>query len=148
HRGIIEKLLIFNADVPIGEQRPEDIALIAPPFMRVGTDQLATATTAWRGFQQASPETWFGLLRKDLTALPYLRQAVSRLLDELPAVRTALSGSEMKLLKIIAGGVTMPLRAIASHRAGSPLAILDYWELGRTLDQLGRCEVPAVLGLR
>jgi hypothetical protein len=102
---------------------------------------------ALQAFQQSTPEAWFSLLRMDLEALPHLRRTVLRLLQELPAADTALTASEMKLLKVISGGATSPLLALAEHVNSDRPPVLDYWELGRTLDQLANYKEPAVLGL-
>src|SRR5205823_421571 len=98
-------------------------------------------------FGQSTPAAWFALLREDLKALPHLAGAVAALLEELPDVDTALTSTEVKLLKLISRGVTAPMRVIGEYWGENPLAVPSYWELGRTLDRLARCPTPAILGL-
>lgn len=105
-----------------------------------------TAGLVLGALQQPTPEAWFALLQENPQALPYLRSRVDRMLDELPAVDTALAFSETRLLEIVSNGPIGPPRVIGdylrttSHTLGS-------WELGKRLHGLAECEAPAILGL-
>jgi hypothetical protein len=50
-------------------------------------NHLELASSAWRAYRAPTPQPWFDLLSKDLSALPQLRPAVVALLDELPRSR-------------------------------------------------------------
>lgn len=86
-------------------------------------------------------------MTQDLGALPYLRQSVLELLDELPAVGTALGATEKMLLKLISPGDVVPFDVFPGDKKDNDLRVFGYWEVGLTLDWLAHCPAPAVLGL-
>lgn len=145
--SLIPKLSLTSPDFLIRSRAPETVAALAPPAEEISGLQLRTASLAFRAFQHASPAAWFDLLREDLQALPYLRLTVGRLLEELPAIDTALSAAETKLLEIVSSGPIPPLRAMAEYLGDNAVRTRDYWELGTMLRDLAYCEVPAILGI-
>jgi hypothetical protein len=66
--------------------------------------ELETAHLSWQAYRATTPEACFGLLRKDLSALPLLRPALVELLKELPSGTTGLGATEMRMLELIARG--------------------------------------------
>jgi hypothetical protein len=70
--------------------------------------ELEAARGAWQAYRATTPTACFGLLGRDLSALPLLRPALLDLLDELPARRTGLGATEMRLLELIARGYSHP----------------------------------------
>ncbi|MFI5015121.1 MAG: hypothetical protein ACHQAY_22530 [Hyphomicrobiales bacterium] len=144
---IVWKLAFVHSDERIGERRPQDAASLSPQFQKAGHRQLETAKLALRAFQQSTPQAWFDLLGRDVEALPHLGRTVLRLLKELPAVDTALGATESALLNAVSEGETRPMHVLGNQLWGDPLVVLDYWELGRTLDRLASCKEPVVLGL-
>ena len=69
---------------------------------------LSLASRAWSAFCNSSPVDLCEILHADLTALPYLHNALLRLLEEYPAVDSGLSRTALQALRIIA---TEPLGA-------------------------------------
>jgi hypothetical protein len=129
--GLIAKLSLRSPDFLIRGRTPESISALELPAENIADIHLQTARVALRAFQQPSPEAWFGLLHDDLQALPFLQATVGRLLEELPAVDTALTATDMSLLEIISTGPIPPMRAIATYCANTPVSVLDYWASGR-----------------
>jgi hypothetical protein len=84
HDGIVSKLNLVQADVPIGGLMPERLLARQFPAIKIAGQQLELASSAWRAWRQQTPQDWLALLSKDLSALPQLRSAVIALLDELP----------------------------------------------------------------
>lgn len=145
---ITSKLLLLHADVPLGGCVPDEVAAWKPSLRKVGREHLELATTAWRAYRQPSPEAWQALLQEDdLKTLPYLREAVVRMLGELPAVGTALTETQAKILKIIANGADRPSRVFSDATIRGVKSVFGYWQQGQILDELARCRLPAVLGL-
>ncbi len=146
HKDIVRKLILCFADRRIAEQRPDDIASWRPAPHPVGERHLALGGLAWAAFREPTPGAWFGLLTRDLKALPYLRQAVLALLEELPAVGTALGATEQLLLRLVSPAGPLPF-LVPEYSQVTSRGVFDYWEVGRILDRLGHCSVPAILGL-
>jgi hypothetical protein len=80
-----------------------------------------------------------------LSALPLLRPALLDLIDELPAGRTGLGATEMRLLELIAGGYTHALALIHPGRLGP--GIFNELEMALLLDGLAHGPTPAVAGI-
>lgn len=147
HGEIGRKLVLFHADIRIGERIAAEIEDWKPPPHKVNIHHLETAKLTWHAFRQPTPEAWFNLLTQDLGVLPYLRQSVLELLDELPAVGTALGATEMMLLKLISPGDVVPFDVFPGDKKDNHLRVFGYWEVGQMLDWLAHCRAPAVLGL-
>ena len=73
----------------------------------VTAPQLALASRAWSGFGEDTPQAWAQLLDEDIEALPFLRNAVVRMLEELPGV-DGLSRTQRHILDAIKDGVNEP----------------------------------------
>jgi hypothetical protein len=147
HPGLIQKLSVASPDFCIGDRTPESVAALGLRPQEVSDSVVQTARLAWRALQQPSPEAWFALLQEDLQTLPYLRPTVDHMLEELPAVDTALAFSQTRLLEIVSNGPIGPMHVIRDYVRTTPGRILDSWELGERLHGLAECEAPAILGL-
>jgi hypothetical protein len=148
HSDIVQKLRLASLDFRIGSRDPDEIAKLKPHPQQLTAAQFEIANVALRAFQQSTPEACFRLLHEDdVDALPHLRRALSRLLEELPDSSTALTSSETGLLKIISSGPIVPMRVLGEYLGNNPLSVLNYWELGEALHRLAHCHVPAIAGL-
>ena len=78
---------------------------------RVTPEQLDLARRAWRAFGSDDPATIEALLDEKTSSLPYLASALSRHLEEFPAVGTGLSRSEREALTAIEAGHKTPVAA-------------------------------------
>ncbi len=116
------------------------------PVVDVTVAEFGVAREAWRAYRATTPEACFGLLGKDLSALPLLRAALLDLLDELPSSATGLGATEMRLLELIANGYASTnslfhLRQLRQRR------VFDPWETGLLLEGLAHGPKPAIAGL-
>lgn len=84
-----------------GALRPEQIPGACATRQPVTTAQMRLAERAWRAFRQDSPSSMVRLLKADLSGIPSLRGALTRLLQEYPAKRNGLSRLESELLREI-----------------------------------------------
>jgi hypothetical protein len=88
----------------LGELTPGELAALWPLRRAVDAAQLALAQRAWAAFRAPEPRALAGLLSQDLTALPYLRDAVVRQLEELPGLRDGLGRRERAALTAVRDG--------------------------------------------
>jgi len=93
----------FLTSIPLDELRGE-LAERRP----VGDDLLNLAAAAWTAVRAPTPEPMAALAGQD-HALPYLRPALARFLEELPDTRAGLSRSERQALEAVAAGVSDPV---------------------------------------
>lgn len=82
----------------------------------VSESQLTLASKAWSAFRSHSPLQWFKLLDADLSALPFLKGAVLRLLEEYPNSSNGLSRTEEQALSIISSGENLPGAVFARNQ--------------------------------
>jgi len=133
-----------------------DFALIGLPLEGLGRrkvpavdlteNELETAHLAWQAYRTTTPEACFGLLGRNLSALPLLRPALLDLLEELPSSATGLGATEMRLLELIAAGYAgtnglFHLETLRQRR------VFNSWEIGSLLEGLAHGPTPAVAGL-
>ena len=145
--SIVSKLHLVQADVPIGNLSPDEAVARRMPVVEIGNDHLKTASMAWKAYRLSTPQAWFGLLSRDLSALPLLRPAVVALLEELPGLATGLGATEMRMLELIAEGNASPPDVFPGHEKRNTRRGFDYWQIGELLDGLADAPAPAVSGL-
>jgi hypothetical protein len=140
-------LLLVQAEDYIGRQEPEAIARLAETAVPVTQAQLDLAKRAWTAFCQPTPEAWARLLGEDTAALPFLRSAVIRMLEELPGPN-GLSRTERQMLAMIEAGESVTALALfAAVQKQEDAQFMGDWSFWRLLDQLALAEEPLVAGL-
>ena len=145
YEKIAPKLTLVQADAAIGNHLPEAVATWRLPAVKIRNDHLEQASVAWRAYRAPTPQDWFDLLSRDLSILPRLRQAVVKLLEELPMRATGLGATEMRMLQLLSEGIVNPIGLFPHHR--HQRKVFGYWEAGYLLDGLAHCPAPAVSGL-
>jgi hypothetical protein len=108
HPKTASKLTLVQADLPIGNHAPEELARWRLPSVKIQSEHLEAASKAWLAYRQPTPHAWSNLLHEDLDLLPQLRQSVLELLEELPMPATGLGATEMRILKLISLDVAGP----------------------------------------
>ncbi len=81
HAENLSNLTLVQADLPIGNHTPKELAGWRSPRVKILNDHFETASKAWRADRQPTPQDWFKLLGEDLSVLPQLRHAVLELLE-------------------------------------------------------------------
>jgi hypothetical protein len=144
---IANKLHLLHANARLGERSPDEVTAWNPDLLPVERKHLELAAIAWRAYRQPSPEPWQALREEDLRPLPYLGEAVVRLLEELPASTTGLMKTQARILELIASGADAPRLVFSDATMIGRNSVFRYWQLGQLLDELAHCGRPAVLGL-
>jgi hypothetical protein len=147
HAKIASRLTLVQADAPIGNCTPEELAGWRLPAVRILNDHLEAASMAWRAYRQPTPQGWFDLFGQDLTVLPQLRQSVLELLEELPMDVTGLGATEMRMMELISAGNEGPFDVFPGDDKPNKRRVFGYWEIGNMLDGLTHCPEPVVSGL-
>jgi hypothetical protein len=146
HPRVEGSLLLVQASEFLGRQTPEQLQELKAEEAPVRSEQLAIARRVWAAFRADTPEAWHALLDDDLDALPYLRQAVLRMLEELPGP-DGLTRTERQILQsLAAGALTPPALFVAVQRQEEAVFMGDFsfWKL---LDGLALARHPLVEGL-
>jgi hypothetical protein len=147
HEAIASKLALVQADVAIGDHPPEELTKWRLPVVKILGHHLETACAAWQAYRQPTPQDWFNLRGQDLSVLPRLQQTVLELLNELPADKSGLGTTEMRMLELISAGNAGPFDVFPGENKPNQQRVFSYWEVGSLLDGLAHCLAPAVSGL-
>ena len=131
-----DRLTLAQSDDYLG---PMDAARLRALWERraeVTGAQLEAAQRAWAAFTQPDPRAIEALL-DSVAALPYLRPALVRLLEEYPAADTGLSRMERQILETLVIG-SWPLHELftaAHHDREDPIFLGDtgFFDMVRTL---------------
>ena len=90
----------------LGELNADQLASLLGTRQSVSWRQLEIGRRAWRAFTSDDPTAIEKLLSDDTSALPFLRGALERLLEEYPALGDGLSRTDRQALSLIEGGAT------------------------------------------
>ena len=138
-------LLVQSSDF-LGRQTPAQLSAMQADEQPVSAEQLALARRAWAAFRAETPEAWHALLDADLDALPSLRSAVLRMLEELPG-SDGLSRTERQILQSLApGAVTPPALFVGVQRHEEAVFMGDF-SFWKVLDGLALAAPPLIEGL-
>lgn len=112
-RGAARVSAVFSGDYLAAQSTPELVALFAAA-REIGPLEIELGRRAWAAFRSEDPRRVEELLAGDLSALPYLRPALARHLEQFPSTTDGLSRSERQALEELADG---PLPALELFRA-------------------------------
>jgi len=101
-------LSLICTDNYIGESSLKLIKELKLQEVKISDEHLRLAKKAWKAFGKSTPESWSNLLNESTELLPFLKDAILRMLEEYPNTKCGLSRSEYLALMIIANGITNP----------------------------------------
>jgi hypothetical protein len=97
-------LSLIGTDRHLGLLRPDELLRLYPQRRSVSPAQLILAARAWAAFTAVNPNSIVKLCKEDHSALPYLRGALQRHLEQFPSIRNGLSRTERQILEIVEAG--------------------------------------------
>ncbi len=106
-----KKLSLIVVDGYIPPLSAEKLKELEAARQRATAEQLDLARRAWKAFGSDDPSAISRLLDESTSALPHLAGALTRHLEEFPAVGTGLSRSEREALTAIDQGHATPIAA-------------------------------------
>jgi DNA-binding transcriptional MerR regulator len=122
----------------LGELTAAQLETLWPARVAATPGMLAAAASVWDALRQPSPSALAVFATAGVAGLPFLGAALRRLLEELPAPKDGLSGTERRALQAIAAGAATPLAAfLAAQDLEAAPFLGDTWFF-RTLTGLGR----------
>jgi Domain of unknown function (DUF1835) len=121
-------LELIQADADLGPLAPDELEALWPLRRPVTPHTRVLAREAWDAVCAPGPTGLVELAGRDTPALPHLRSALRRLLEELPDARTGLSRSERQLLEPLLDGPRGPAELYLASQAREDAAFLgDAW---------------------
>ena len=104
----------------LGQLTPLQLASLFPVRGPVTQAQLALGRVAWAAFRSPDPTALETILAGDTTALPFLRAALERHLEQFPSTRDGLSRTERQVLEAVAAGADTPVAVFRADQAREP----------------------------
>lgn len=102
------RLLLICPNQHLGFMDREQLAQLYPTRQPVTAQQIGLSRRAWQAFCATDPRQIEDLVSGDTSALPFLRQALVRHLQEFPSVYNGLNRTEQNALDAIKSGITEP----------------------------------------
>ena len=102
------KLSLISIHNYLGECSKNEIIKLLQYETSITKEHLIVAQKAWFAFQEPHPLAWFRLLDEDTKILPFLEDAIRRMLEEFPNTKNGLSRSAHQALLTISKGIENP----------------------------------------
>lgn len=147
HPDILDRLWLGFPSRYIGELSAAKFENARPHLQPLKSEQVDLLSRAWHAHQRHTPEACFSLLKLDLAGIPGLHALILRILAELPDAANGLSASEAQLLALIKCNGANYETVFGGYVQLRPRATLDYWEVGRRIISLSRCNPPIIIGV-
>ncbi len=128
--------------VDLGEPTEQPADLASLDRTPVARDQRELAEQAWSAFREPDPRALAELAATESAALPFLPEALHRLLEELPAVADGLARSERELLEAVAGGANGRHEAFAAFQRREERPFMGDTVFWQRVDGLVHAPVP------
>lgn len=147
-QGRGDGLFIMQSKAHIGAQAAEAIPGLRELEQEASLDQRVLARAAWTAYRQPQPQLWAALFDADLSALPHLKAAIVRSIQDLPAPGTGLSRTEAQILLSVSKGADAPhilFRVVQQLEQAAFMGDLSFW---RWLDGLAFAPHPLIAGVR
>ncbi|MCC6734645.1 MAG: DUF1835 domain-containing protein [Bauldia sp.] len=145
--GRTEGLVLVQADDFIATQKPETVLRFGEAAIDLTPAMIATAAALWQALIAPSPEPVLQRLKSATTGFRFLRPALGRFIEELPATGSGLSRSARVALSVIAQNGQTPRDVFSRLLASEEAAFMGDWSVFRVLDDLSFASEPLVAGL-
>jgi hypothetical protein len=137
---------LIQADDYLGRQSPESIRQFEARRAPVSEAALSLASDLFAAFREPSPTALATFLTADLAPLPFMQQAIRRLLEELPSRQNGLSRTQRQILVAIRQENLPPKRLFGASQAMEEAIFMGDWSFWRCLDELVFNQVPLLQG--
>jgi hypothetical protein len=146
-QGRSEDVTLVQADDFLGAQRSDTILRFAARARPMTAADLAVGREVWGELTQPTPRAIASRAAAPSGRFPYLKPALLRFLEELPAPTRGLSRTEEAAIAGVANGVTSPRELFAHVIRLEQAAFMGDWSFYRLIDDLAFAEVPLLAGL-
>ncbi len=140
-------LRLVQADDFLATQDPEAVLRFEDRAVEVTPPMLASAGALWRALTSPSPEPLVNQLRSPTGTFRFMRPALGRFIEELPALQGGLSRSERIIAGTVATGHVTPRDVFQRLLASEDAPFMGDWSGFRALDDLAGAGEPLIEGL-
>ena len=139
------RLTIVHTNEYLGTLGPERLRSLFRDRRETTAEHIALGSTAWDAFRSPDPTAVLRFVETDTRALPFLRPALLRHLEQFPSTANGLSRSEEQTLQAIAGGKSTMGEAFAAHQEREEPVFLSDAVFASYLGDLSDARAPLVL---
>ena len=125
-----------------GELTPSELATLFETRRPVSDRQFAAARLGWDAFRAPTPVALDEFRRGDPSSLPFLRDALTRFLQEYPWTTDGLSRTERRVLAIAEAGAVPLSKALSRMSDDERVYHATDGDLAATADALSRTSPP------
>jgi hypothetical protein len=122
----------------------EEILAARPAPVAIGPEHLQLAVAAWSAFRQPSPAALIALVEEETSALPFLRPALRRLLEELPHPGNGLGRTEAEIVAALAEHPCREVDLFAKVQAGEPVRFMGDLPFRAIVERLAQGSQPLI----
>jgi hypothetical protein len=126
----------------LGDLTPVQLASLWPARRRVRSTHVTLGARAWKAFTSPDPLAVRELVATDTSALPFLRPALERFLEEFPSPPDGLSRTERQLLRAVAAGNTTFETVFRANQEQEAAPFLGDTVVQNRIDGLTRARMP------
>ncbi|WP_316862565.1 DUF1835 domain-containing protein [uncultured Cohaesibacter sp.] len=144
--GRINNVIIVQTQTYLGMQSADTIGRFQDLALPVLDRMFAFASRAWKAYVSEGPEAINQLRSEPIPGFPFLKQALLRLLQELPGP-DGLSRTERQIIYTLDRGVSRPGMLFAQVLNMEEAAFLGDWAFFNILSSLQFCNRPVLTGL-
>ena len=120
----------------LGQLDARQLASLSGTEKDVTPQQLELGRRGWLVFTSDNPLELVEFMQEDLSALPFLKEALKRHLEEFPDSQTGLTRHERQVLEMVEAGIHRPGRLFAEHQAREHAPYLGDWSFWNIIEQL------------
>jgi hypothetical protein len=91
--------------IGLGQLSPEQITSLYGTQHKVTIEEFDLAKQAWSTFCAKDPSDLNTMIKKDLSTLPFLKNALLRHLEQYPSLENGLSRTDQQILEVIESGI-------------------------------------------
>jgi hypothetical protein len=133
---------LAQADAFIGPMGNVEFRALQKRVRPVTAEQFDVASRAWEAFRSADASAIPEFLRSDVSCLPYVGSAFSRLLEERPGTVDGLSRTERQILQVVQTGPTTFADVFVRTQAMEEAAFSGDSHIMLCAKRLSDCAVP------
>jgi hypothetical protein len=98
------RLSLICVDQIMGRLTENELVALLNARHTITPDEILLAHAAWEAFSSADPKKIEDVLQGDCSALPFLRDALLRHLEQYPSVTNGLNRTQNQILKVVESG--------------------------------------------
>jgi hypothetical protein len=136
------KLSLICVDRGLGEMPKDELVALIDVRREISLEQKELASKAWRAFISDTPEGIESIITEDCLALPFLKDAFIRHLEQFPSVHNGLSRTQEQIMQVVSSGVSDLIKVFIGVSEMEERPFMGDTSMWQRIDELAECRVP------